>query len=491
MTRLSKILITAMLVFLGISAVVANGFVPFSFKAGDPIKADEVNANFEALANGKQNAITAIPCGAGQFVTGVAADGNLSCGIDQIGSAGSAGVSSLNGKTGSLAIEGGDGITVNTSDDGKVVISAGVAEGGDLSPQATLTFPFSKTINNINPAFAITNNGGIALSGSSPNGAGVYAFSGNTGNGVSAYSEKNYGVLSFTNTGIAGVYGESKTNGATGVRGVNSIGPGSSGVWGESAAGRGVRGDSITGSGVEGSSNSGYGVKGTVSSSGTGVYGENTSSTPGAGVQGRANYVNSVGVNGLSTQGTGVQGTSNSGIAVRGKTSTGTAGVYGETNRSDGSGVQGVCTNSAFCAGVYGSSTTGVGVWGRNRSGVAVRADGNAVQELGFGGFAKAMVYVDYTQNPPLRRCFNSQATSAAMNTAPCGITVTNPSEGTWDIAFGFDTSSRFAMVSINGFVCKAKTGIGTLEYYAAAIRVRMANVDGEQCNTAFTLIVF
>jgi hypothetical protein len=446
MTKLSKVLITAMLVFLGISAVVANGFVPFSFKAGDPIKADEVNANFTALAEGKQNTITTTPCGDGQFVTGVAADGNISCGLDQIGSAGGSGVSSLNGKTGSLAIEGGEGVTVETSDDGKVTISAGVSESveGGLEALATLTFPFSKTINNATPAFAITNNGGIALSGSSPNGAGVYAFSGNNGNGVSAYSEKNYGVLAFTNTGIAGIYGESKTNGATGVRGVNSVGPGSSGVWGESAAGRGVRGNSTTGSGVEGSSDSGYGVKGTVTASGTGVYGENTSTTTaGAGVQGRANYVNSVGVNGLSNQGTGVQGTSNSGIAVRGKTTSGTAGVYGETNRSDGSGVQGVCTNSVNCAGVYGNTTTGVGVWGRNRTGVAIRADGNAVQELGFGGFAKAMVVLN---NGTIARCYNGVTGSSSGG---CGFSSSRASTGKYTINFGFDISNRF--YSANG----------------------------------------
>lgn len=443
MTKLTKFLITAMLVFLGISAVVANGFVPFSFKAGDPIKADEVNANFTALAEGKQNAITTSPCGDGQFVTGVNADGTLSCGIDQIGSAGSSGVSSLNGKTGSLAIEGGEGVTVETSEDGKVTISASPSAGSDFSPQATLTFPFSRTINNANPAFAITNNGGIALSGSSPNSAGVYAFSGNNGNGVSAYSEKNYGVLAFTNTGIAGVYGESKTNGATGVRGVNSVGPGSSGVWGESAAGRGVRGDSTTGSGVEGTSSSGYGVKGTITASGTGVYGENTSTTAGAGVQGRANYVNSVGVNGLSTQGTGVQGTSNSGIAVRGKTNTGTAGVYGETGRSDGSGVQGVCTNSSFCAGVYGSTTTGVGVWGRNRTGVAIRADGNAVQELGFGGFAKAMVVLN---NGTIARCYNGVTGSSSGS---CGFSSSRTAQGRYTVNFGFDISNCF--YSANG----------------------------------------
>ncbi len=99
MSKSTKVLLTAIFIFLGISALAA-GSLPFSFKAGEPIKADEVNANFQALADGKQNTITNSPCGEGQFVTGVGADGKLSCAVDQIGSAGSSGVSSLNGKTG-------------------------------------------------------------------------------------------------------------------------------------------------------------------------------------------------------------------------------------------------------------------------------------------------------------------------------------------------------------------------------------------------------
>jgi hypothetical protein len=464
MSKSTKILIISIFTFLGISALAA-GSLPFSFKAGDPIKADEVNANFQALNDGKQNTITNSPCSDGQFVTGVDGNGKLSCGIDQIGSAGSSGVSSLNGKTGSLAIEGGDGVTVETSEDGKVMISSSAS--GGLEPQATLTFPFSKTINNINPAFAITNNGGIALSGSSPNGAGVYAFSSNNGNGVSAYSEKNYGVLAFTNTGLAGVYGEGKINGGTGMRGVNNAGPGSSGVWGESALGSGVRGSTTSGTGVLGNSNTGYGVRGVVSQAGTGVYGENSSTTTaGAGIQGRANYVNSVGVNGLSNNGTGVSGSSNTkkgvvgtilstsagatsvavegvnngaGYGVRGK---GAVGVYGETANPNGSGVEGFTTSGTNSAGVYGHSDTGgVGVWGRNRSqgGVAMRADGNAMQELSFGGWAKAMVVVN--DNGTIARCYNGVT---GVSSGGCGFSSSRTAQGRYTINFGFDVSTRF-----------------------------------------------
>jgi hypothetical protein len=300
MSKSTKLYLTiGIFSFLGLSALAA-GTLPFTFKAGDPIKADEVNANFAALEGSKQAAITNSPCGSGQFVTGLSADSKLECGIDQIGSAGSSGVSSLNGKTGSLVVEGGEGIKVDTGTNGKITVSS----SGGLA----VKLPFKGETSSKDPAFAVTNTGGIALSGSSPNGAGVYAFSGDNGNGLSAYSEKNYGVLAYTNTGLAGVYGEGKMSGGSGVRGVNQAGPGSSGVWGESALGSGVRGDSSSGTGVLGNSTTGYGLRGVVSQAGTGVYGESQSASASAGVQGRANSVNSVGVNGLSNDGIGVSG---------------------------------------------------------------------------------------------------------------------------------------------------------------------------------------
>jgi hypothetical protein len=538
MSKSTKYLLVGFVAFLGIS-VLATTSLPFTFQAGQPIKADEVNANFQTLADGlnilegtvttKQAAITTTPCGAGQFVQGVGVDGTLACAIDQIGSAGSSGVSSLNGKTGSLAIEGGDGVTVETSDDGKVTISAGVSAGGTLEAQAVIALPSSGTINSPNPAFSITNNGGIALSGSSPTGIGVYAFSGNTGYGVSAYSEKNYGVLSTTNTGLAGVYGVGKASGGTGVRGTNNGGPGSSGVWGDSALGSGVRGGTTSGTGVLGNSNTGYGVRGLVSQAGTGVYGENSSTTTaGAGVQGRANYVNSVGVNGLSNNGIGVSGSSNTnkgvvgtilstsagvnsvavegvnnsaaGYGVRGK---GAVGVYGETVNPDGSGVEGVTKSTSNSAGVYGhSDTTGVGVWGRNRSqgGVAMRADGNAKQELGFGGFAKAMVIVD-TARPAgqqIVRCYNSQASGAAMNTTPCGFSLQSAT-GQWRVIFGFDVTKTFAAATLldRGDLCIDSLCIPFLSgvtYESDSVVVKTRGTDNKNNYRepdGFTLILY
>ncbi len=247
MSKSSQLLIIGILTFFGISAL-ASGLLPFTFQAGQPIKADEVNANFEALANGKQNVITTTPCGDGQFVTGVEADGNLSCGIDQIGSAGSSGVSSLNGKTGSLAIEGGNGVTVETSEDGKVTISAGTSASGDFSPQATIAVPSSGVGNVAGAAFKITNNNtassSIALNGVSQGGAGVFGQATN-GFGVRGKTNTGYGVYGETSVGSGveghatspGWYGVLGANNATGGVGVRGVGSAGTGVWGASTSG--------------------------------------------------------------------------------------------------------------------------------------------------------------------------------------------------------------------------------------------------------------
>ncbi len=434
---------------LGLGALAADTFT--TFQAGTPIRAAEVNANFSALRtglDGKQNTITGSPCQTGQFVKGIGADGALSCAPDQIAaSSGTAGVSSLNGKTGSLALEAGNNIKIDSSQTGKLIVSAVGSTGGG---SGSLTLPYTGAANGSSPAFSVSNTLGIALSGSSTDGNALYAISGK-GYGVSAYSESSFGVVGFTGSGIAGVYGESKVSGAAGVRGVNSVGPGSSGVWGESLPGSGVRGSSSTGTGVLGNSERGYGVRGTVSISGTGVYGENTSNAAGAGVQGRADAANSVGVGGVSTTGTGVQGTSGSATGVRGSSGGGT-GVEGSVTGGTGYGV-------------YGSSPSGVGVGGVSANSVAVqgngpvamKAVGNAVQAPGFGGWAKGMVIVDVTRpaGQQIVRCYNSQLMGAAMTTAPCGYSLESAT-GQWRVVFGFDTRNTFAAATLtdDGGLC-------------------------------------
>ncbi|GGO17848.1 hypothetical protein [Deinococcus humi] len=439
---------------LGLGALAADTFT--TFQAGTPIRAAEVNANFSALRtglDGKQNTITGSPCQTGQFVKGIGADGALSCGPDQIaGGSGAAGVSSLNGKTGSLALEAGSNIRIDSSQAGKLIVSGAGSTGGG---GGSLTLPFTGASNGSSPAFSISNTVGTALSGSSTDGNALYAIS-SKGYGVSAYSESSFGVVGFTGSGIAGVYGESKVSGAAGVRGVNSVGPGSSGVWGESVPGSGVRGSSSSGTGVLGESERGYGVRGTVSASGTGVYGENISNAAGAGVQGRADAANSVGVGGISAAGTGVQGTSGRATGVRGSSGSGGTGVEGSVTGSTGYGVKGTHTSNGF--GVYGSSPSGVGVGGESANSVAVqgtgpvamKAVGNAVQAPGFGGWAKGMVVVDVKKpaGQQIVRCYNSQLTGAAMNTVPCGYSLENAT-GQWRVIFGFDTRQTFASATL------------------------------------------
>jgi hypothetical protein len=284
-----------------------------------------------------------------------------------------------------------------------------------------LTLPFEGIVNQGNAAFSITNNNGDALRGFTQFSNGVYGFSSAGGNGISGYSETGLGVIGFSNTGISGVYGESKINGGAGVWGVNNAGAGSSGIWGESNAGIGVRGNSQsgmgmrgaseTGTGVYGTSNTGYGLRGVVTQGGSGVYGENTSNSAGAGVQGRADYVNSSGVYGISTSGIGVRGTSS--------------------------------TNT----GVVGSSTSGIGVLGQGTT--AMKAEGNALQEIGSGGWVKAMLLVrDVELNQPsIERCYNGVTGQTSNN---CGFTISQPG-GAGPVIIGapFKVVDRFFSITL------------------------------------------
>jgi hypothetical protein len=572
-TSVTYLLLGALLATLGLP-VAASLNLPHTFAPGTPIRSADVNANFDALAEGidaleagKQNAITGTPCGAGQFVRAIASDGALECGVDQLGSAGAAGVASLNGLTGSLAIQAGANVTVETSEDGRITVSAeggggggpmlvahdeslegdgtqqsplGVADGGvtaamlatDAEPAAPsqvltwngtglswqlqpggggLALPYSGRADSGDAAFAITNDSATALSGATANGNGVFGLSSAGGNGVSGYSETGYGVIGTSNTGVSGVYGESKISGGAGVRGVNSAGAGSSGVWGESAAGSGVRGSSSSGTGVHGASQQGYGVRGTVSASGTGVYGENTSSSAGAGVQGRADHASSVGVAGTSTAGTGVRGTSQSGYGLHGSTQSGAAGVYGTNGRVGGAGVLGsdgandsiavrgnassngsvgIWGQATNATGVYGQSNSGVGVWGRSTSGPAMRAEGHAVQSANAGGWAKAMVYVNHRANPALQRCFNSQQAGALVDGGGCGISVTRVGAGQWRVSFGFDISMRFFIASVEEV--GGRMTINVFPLNATTLEVSMWDRSNDRTeDRPFHLVVF
>lgn len=342
-----------------------------SFQAGTPIKAGEVNQNFNvlkdavsALETGKQNALSGGPCPAGQFVQGISADGAVSCGIDQVGATGSAGVSSLNGKTGSLALEAGSGISVDNSQAGRVILSATVGSG--------LSLPFSGSPNTNQNAFQINNSGGNAIYGGSSrnNGIGVSGVSGN-GLGVSGYSESGVGVDGVSNTGRAGVRGVANSANGHGVEG-RANGTTSAGVMGLNPLGAGVYGqtNAANNAGVagEGTNSGGYGVWGR--SEGVGVYGR---SGGGTGVQGNSDR--GVGVSGFSFApgGVGVRGT------VQASTTINAVGVEGLNTGGLGYGVRGEHRGNGFgvygtsaATGVGGQSSAGYGVLGQTGSGAAV-----------------------------------------------------------------------------------------------------------------------
>ncbi len=94
--------------------------------------------------------------------------------------------------------------------------------------------------------------------------------------------------------------------------------------------------------------------------------------------------------------------------------------------------------------GVYGeaTATSGAGVFARNLNGVALDADGDAVQTRDKGGFIKAMVYVD--EHETIARCYNGLTGASG---SACGFTLTDV-QGYIGIDFGFRVDDRFVSVT-------------------------------------------
>ena len=133
---------------------------------------------------------------------------------------------------------------------------------------------------------------GIAVEGTSTNGAGVYGRSTGDGAGVSGLSSTGIGVQGQSSSGGFGVLGISNSSTGVAVIGYNTNGVG--GAFESGGNGQGVYGASMSGTGVSGSSSSSYGVYG--------------SSTSGDAVKGLSG--NQGGVVGESTSGDGTVGVS-------------------------------------------------------------------------------------------------------------------------------------------------------------------------------------
>jgi hypothetical protein len=224
-----------------------------------------------------------------------------------------------------------------------------------------------------------TSASGYGLYGTSPN-VGVYG----SGTGAGSIGLDGHGTfqgakgISTATTGAAqGVYGQSASSAGYGVEGtspfVGVYGTGATaGVTGSTTAagGYGVIGSTVSslGAGVLGSSSNpnSYGVYGQVnagSGSSAGVFGANTSTGSGYGVQGSGGII---GVYGTATGASsyGVEGSSpNVGIFGNG-TGSGSIGVDGHGTFIGAKGI--ATTTSGAAMGVYGqtSSTAGFGVKG-------------------------------------------------------------------------------------------------------------------------------
>ena len=237
-----------------------------------------------------------------------------------------------------------------------------------------------------------------------------------------------------------GVFGENTGQGY----GVYGKAPNSAGVLGESTAWFGVYGKSANQTGVVGESNSHDGVRGT------------TSAANRVGVKGVATAANATGVRGESASWAGVWGESTSASGVVGISSGQyAAGLYGE-NKGQGYGVWGKSPNGA---GVVGESTKWVGVygqtgtagvaalWGKNTAGgIALNAEGNAIQSLDKAGLPKAMAYVN--EEGQIVRCYNGVT---GASSSPCGFISAKDAPGGWGsyrINFGFNVATRFLNIT-------------------------------------------
>jgi hypothetical protein len=207
----------------------------------------------------------------------------------------------------------------------------------------------------------------------------------------------SYGVFALGD--LFGVYGK---GGPYGVYGQGT----SRGIWGSTTTGSGVYGENSgsTGIGVEGrTAGTGSAVYGHATANGAGVYGESETGTGTYGVGGPKGVYGSgiiYGVEGSAApSGYGVYGHGYAGVrgdgtqyGVWGSADSGGTGVYGRNRGSTGIGVWGLTDGTGSA--VYGEATAnGVGVFGKSQTGAALRGDspsGTALQVNGKAKFSRS-----------------------------------------------------------------------------------------------------
>jgi hypothetical protein len=275
-----KLLVMTVIAFF-VWAVAAD--IPFTFKAGDVISSEQMNQNFAALNNGKQDLVTGT-CAAGSSIRAVAADGTVTCEVDDIGSgAGDAGVDAINGMTGAVTLQAGDNITIDDATPGQIRISSSGTGG-------TTLLPFDATGSYGTLAFSVRN--------TSTPGAAI-AIRGIGGDTIGIGVGGPVGVLGESSSGI-GVLGGSLTRGIVGLQGSTSC-AGTYAVGGCATGGIGVYGRTASAgsSGVRGETDGAtvaYGVSG-FSTNGNGVYGESTNNDAVVGISKSGSHAGIVGAN--------------------------------------------------------------------------------------------------------------------------------------------------------------------------------------------------
>lgn len=196
-------------------------------------------------------------------------------------------------------------------------------------------------------------------------------------------------------------------------------------------------------------SGSGNGLVGLTTSGASGVYGGSANGN-GYGVAGRAGAGSGIGaptrtgVLGDSDTGYGMLGLSNQNDGVHGHTSFSGSGAY--------AGVAGVGDGGNY--GVYAASNTGTGAFAHSNSGYGMATDSAVQQARDKGGWAKALVQLDWNgSNYTISRCFNSQLPATQASSAPCNFAIPQywGDGGGFTIDFHFEVDDRFILITPSG----------------------------------------
>ncbi|MCA9839779.1 MAG: tail fiber domain-containing protein [Trueperaceae bacterium] len=371
------LVVTVMALFVW--AIAAD--MPFSFKAGDVISAEQMNQNFSVLNTAKQERVTGecaegssirviaedgkvtcetddvgtggssytageglnltgtafsvdsaevqtrvgTACAAGSSIREIKEDGTVVCEVDDIGSSGTSGVDAINGQTGSVTLQAGNNITIDDSVQGQIKINSsvtGTTYSADDSSLLLSGTTFSVKEGGITSS-KLANGAVIAPSISMPlslNSGLLGSIGLRVGIGTAPTAPFVAAVVGTAEGNRIGVHGISEND--SGIRGSTIKG---NGVFGESKESTGVYGLAQIGVGVWGDSKGGFGVKGRTEAVGS------------SGVRGEVNGAAvAYGVSGFSTNGPGVYGESTNNAGVFGKSTNNNSGFF--TGGSGGSG---------------------------------------------------------------------------------------------------------------------------------------------------------